>query len=118
MGIVGMVVFIGTRTMLKLLGLNRATFRVLIKEWIDNLDGDVLREVWDKIAVLLREWITGLGAEIAQERWVVSGIGVASKRRKKGVVYYRSTKCCLIADTELECIPKVIVALDRGLSRC
>lgn len=112
-----MVVFIGIRTMLKLLGLNRAAFRVLVKEWIDNLDGDVLRDVWCKIAILLRERIAGLGAEIAQKRWVVSGIGVASKRRKKSVVHYGSTKCCLIADAELECIPKIIMALDRVLSR-
>lgn len=118
MGIVGMVVFICTRTVLKLLGLNRAAFRVLVKEWIDNLDGDVLRDVWCKIAILLCEGIAGLGAEIAQERWVVDGIGVASKRRKKGVVHYGSTKCCLIADAELKGIPKVIMALNRGLSRC
>jgi len=103
--------------MLKLLRLNRAAFRVLVKEWIDDMDGDVLRNVWDKIAVLLRERIAGLGTEIAQERWVVSRIGVASKRRENGVVHYRSTKCCFIADAELECIPKVIMTLDRGLAR-
>lgn len=35
----------------------------------------------------------------------------------KGVVRCGATKRCLVADAELECIPKVIMALDRGLSR-
>lgn len=63
-GTVGIVVFIGT-AMLQFLGLNRAAFRVFVKEWRSDMDGDVLGEVWDIIVVHLCKRIAGLGAEIA-----------------------------------------------------